>query len=94
MDTAFSLLSPYFALKEGDHIVLAFPGTAHGPSINVNNIPFYLESVPVKIMKNTVILLKGAMLVSSPPKMHRIPIQDSGVHSCPPHLTMSRKSGC
>ena len=23
-----SLLSSYFALKEGDHIVLAFPGTA------------------------------------------------------------------
>lgn len=70
------------------------PSCAHGPSINVNNIPFYHESVPVKIIKNTIILLKGAMLVSSTLKMYRIPIQDSGVHSCPPHLTMSRKSGC
>ena len=45
------------------------PSCAHGPSINVNNIPFYHESVPVKIIKNTVILLKGVMLV--PPRQPR-----------------------
>ena len=39
------------------------PSCAHGPSINVNNIPLYHESVPVKIIKNAVILLKGVMLV-------------------------------